>query len=121
MTLEQAREIMAKASSATADNIKGGARTQARRAIRFVRHSSKRTYNDMELATMVEVMLDTGEKRWPEPHEIVGAVLFDNDLDGAEMMAEFVVELTKHERKFKMQHESGQFRVRMAKPKKEEE
>ena len=75
MTIELAREILVKASSVTPRKIRGSRRGWARRAVRFVRRSSRHTFCDMELVVMVEGMLDRNETRWPHRHEIVHFVV----------------------------------------------
>lgn len=116
MKLEQAREILAKASSSERKLREDrGLRRRARNATRFVRRSPKRTYCDMELVTLVENMIAGKGTHWPEPHEITGAVLFPTDVDGAENMSSFIVELTKKGRKFKVEHEVSSFRVKLSK------
>ena len=77
MTLESAREILAKTSSGAPEKIRGARRGWARRAVRFVRRSGRHTFNDLELAVMVEGMLDGKGKRWPQPHEIAHFVVRD--------------------------------------------
>ena len=77
MKIEQAREILAKASSGAPEKIRGSRRGWARRAVRFVRRSGRHTFNDLELAVLVGGMLDGSGTRWPEPHEIAHFVVRD--------------------------------------------
>ena len=75
MTIESAREILAKASGVAPRRIHGSRRGWTRRAARFVRRSSRHTFCDMELVLMVEGMLDLNETRWPHRHEIAHFVV----------------------------------------------
>lgn len=75
MTIERAREFLVKASGTAPKRIRGGRRGWVRRAVRFVRRSSLHTFNDLELAVMVEGMLDRNETRWPHEHEIAHFVV----------------------------------------------
>ena len=77
MTIERARHILAKATSGAPKKIRGSRRGWIRRAVRFMRLSSERTYCDTELVLLVEGMLDRNETRWPEPHEIAHFVVRD--------------------------------------------
>lgn len=77
MKIEQAREILVKASSAAPEKIRGARRGWARRAVRFVRRSPQHTFNDLELAVLVEGVLDGKGRRWPHPHEIAHFVVRD--------------------------------------------
>lgn len=116
MTIEQARGVLAVASSSQPKLLGDRSlRRRARAAVRFVRRSPHRTYCDMELVALVENMLAGKGTRWPEPHEITGAVLFDTDLDGVENMSGFIVALTKRGRKFQVKHEVARFVVKPGK------
>ena len=75
MTIESAREILVTASGVAPRNIRGTRRGWTRRAVRFVRRSSRHTFCDMELVVMVEGMLNSNETRWPHKHEIAHFVV----------------------------------------------
>ena len=75
MTIERAREILVDVSGKAPKRVKGGRRGWARRAVRFMRRSSRHTFCDLELVLMVEGMLDRNEKRWPHRHEIAHFVV----------------------------------------------
>ena len=75
MDIERAREILVEVSGVSPENIRGGRRGCARRAVRFVRRSSRHTFCDLELAVLVEGMLDRKETRWPHRHEIAHFVV----------------------------------------------
>lgn len=106
MTISAAREVLARASGSLR-GLKGGLRRSARAAIKHARGSGRRTLHDMELALLVERMLASDGARWPAPHEVGGAVLFEDDARGGRERREFLVELRAHGRKFKVEHEVG--------------
>lgn len=75
MTIESAREILVEVSGVAPAKIRGGRRGWARRAVKFVRRSRRHTFCDVELAILVEGMLDLNETRWPHKHEIAHFVV----------------------------------------------
>ena len=75
MTLESAREMLVTASGVAPRKITGSRLGWTRRAVKFIRRSSKHTFNDLELAIMVEEMLNKSTTRWPHEHEIAHFVV----------------------------------------------
>jgi hypothetical protein len=75
MTIESARDVLTTASGVAPRKIRGARRGWVRRAVKFVRRSGRHTFNDLELAVMVEGMLDRNETRWPHRHEIAHFVV----------------------------------------------
>ena len=75
MTIESAREMLVTASGVAPRRIVGSKLGWTRRAVKFVRRSSLHTFNDLELAIMVEGMLNESNTRWPHEHEIAHFVV----------------------------------------------